>query len=309
MLKKEYDKIIDFVIPLHRYHYMVRTLLESINKLYSPRNIYIITPECYCEKIEINKKKWNVNDNIIIIQEETFFLKNYNLHYNDIYNCFTKNIDEKNREFGWWYQQLLKLGACLQIENLSDPYIVWDSDLIPIVKWDIYPTIKENNFKFAILQEKAKNNWVTEQYKESLYSLTKLKICDPKIGTFVSHHFIFYHDILKELFQCIENHNKKNWIKSIIDLSNYFFRFSEYRLVSSFMNNNYKNLLKYHSFETFGKFGKRIRESNVFLLEMEKFFNEKKIDLSNDVSYFNFIKFVEYKYNNNLITYLQIEHI
>jgi hypothetical protein len=53
--------------------------------------------------------------------------------YNDIYNLFNRNVNENSREFGWWYQQIIKLGAFLQIPNLSDPYIVWDSDLIPLI--------------------------------------------------------------------------------------------------------------------------------------------------------------------------------
>jgi len=305
--KKEYNEITDFVIPLHRYHYMVRTVVETIHYFYSPRNIYIITPEINCETINKNKLSWNTN-NIIIISEETFFINNYNLKLSDIYKYFTKKIDEKNREFGWWYQQIIKLGSYKQIPNLSDPYIVWDSDLIPLIKWEIYPTEENNYFKFAILQENSRAEWVSEEYKKSLLSLTELPIYYPKVGTFVPHHHIFYHDVVNELLNKIENKIEMSWIKSIISLSKTFHRFSEYHAISSFMYKYYPNLLNYHPYEKFGKFGKRIRENNEFLLEINNFIEKNKIDTSNGISNLDFINFAKEKYIE-LPTYLQIEHI
>jgi hypothetical protein len=286
---------------------MVRTVVESIHDFYSPRNIYIIIPKCYYEEIIVNIKSWSYK-NIFIIEEETFFVKNYNMYYNDIYNHFSKNIDERSRNFGWWYQQLIKLGAFIQINGLSDPYIVWDSDLIPLIKWDIYPTYENPHYKFAILQEKSRNNWLTEQYRDSLYFLTQLPICDPNVGTFVPHHFVMYHNVLKNLIKHIEKISQTNWILSIIKLSHNYFRFSEYRTISSFMKLYYPQLLHYNDFDNFGKFGIRIREPCNFLLDMEKFLYDKNIDISSGISYIDFIEFSKSKYNN-LPSYLQIEHI
>jgi hypothetical protein len=80
-------------------------------------------------------------------------------------------------------------------------------------------------------------------------------------------------------------------------------------MVASFMKQKYPNLLKYHSFNEFGKTGERIRESNDFLREMEKFLN---LDMCEEIPYEKFIKFVNYKYkynNKEIPSYLQIEHI
>jgi hypothetical protein len=260
------NEIIDFVIPLHRYHYMVQTVVEAIHTFYSPKNIYIITPSTSCDIIRRESKNWNVN--IVAIPEETFFIKNYNLHYNNIYDMFNKVQDETTREFGWWYQQIIKLGAFMQIPNLSNPYVVWDSDLIPLVKWEIYPTINNPHYKFAILQEKTKNEWVLEQYKNSLYDLTKLDICDPEEGTFVPHHFIFYHDVLKDLINHIELVSNNIWMKNIMNLSHKYYRFSEFRTVSSFMKTKFPYLLKYHNFKDYGEYGLRIREPKQFLKDI-----------------------------------------
>jgi hypothetical protein len=302
-----YNGITDFVIPLHRYHYMVRTVIEAINNFYSPRNIYIITPECYCKIINTNKISWNIS-NIIEISEETFFTNNYKLHYDDIKRYFTKKENDKNREFGWWYQQIIKLAAFKQIPQLSDPYIVWDSDLIPLTRWEIYPTVKNNYYKFAILQENTRAEWVIEEYEKSLLFLTDLPLCDPEIGTFVPHHHIFYHNILQELINRIESKMNECWIKSIISVSNNYYRFSEYRAISSLMQIYHPDLLNYHLYEEFGKHGQRIRENSEFLHEINNYMEKEKIDIFFGISYVDFTNFCNEKYNK-LPTYLQIEHI
>jgi len=301
--KKSFNNLIDFIIPLHRYHYLVITVIQALNKLYIPKIIYIITPNKYCELIKKMSIKYYIT-NVIPIPEETFFIKNYELSYNDIYDLFNQEKNILSREFGWWYQQIIKLSAFTQIRNLSDPYIVWDSDLIPLIKWDIYPTKEQPYFKFAILQEKSKNDWLIEEYRKSLLYL-KLDMCDPPIGTFIPHHFIFYHNILNSLKEYIEKNNChiKSWIEIIITLSNEYFRFSEYRIVSSFMIKTNPDLLKWHEYDLYGKYGERIREPSNFLQELNDFLGE--VD---EVPYDDFIKFVKNKYIV-FPSYLQIEHI
>ena len=297
-----YTETTDFVIPLHRYHYMVRTVIEAIHTFYSPRVIYIITPGRFSQIIKKVSKDWIVKK-IVVIPEETFFLKKYKMLYDDIKNMFNNTPNENSREFGWWYQQLIKLGAYTQIPNLSDPYIVWDSDLIPLIKWDIYPNFRGDYYKNAILQEKARSEWNTEQYRNSLFELTQLQMNDPNEGTFVTHHFVFYHDVLTSLIDHIELISNKCWIESIMDLSYKYFRFSEYRMVSAFMEYKFPHLLKYHEFTHFGRCGRRIREPEKFIKKMEEYFGELY-----EIKYNDFITFVSIVYNG-LPTYLQIEHI
>jgi len=301
---------IDFVIPLHRYHYLLRTVLEAIDLFYSPRTIYIITPKKNIEKIDLFSKEW-LKKNVIIIEEEHFFEKKYNLNYNDIYEIFNKTKDERAREFGWWYQQLIKLASVTQISKLSDPYVVWDSDLIPFIKWNIYPDEKSKYYKFAILQENPRSEWNNTEYDKSIYNLTGLHIDKPDIGTFVAHHFVFHHNILHHLINHIEKMNNECWIKSIINLSNNYFRFSEYHMIASFTNKYYPSFLHYHCYNDYGKYGERIREPKDFLIEMENFLQQNEnLDLSNvnNISYVNFSKFVLDKYKT-FPSYLQIEHI
>lgn len=299
----------DFVIPLHRYHSMVRTTVEAIHSFYSPRNIFIITPEIYVSNIEYLSIYWL--GNVIVIPEETFFIKNYGLHKRDIEEMFNNKPDERSREFGWWYQQLIKLAAYTQIRGLSDPYVVWDSDLIPLVKWNIYPHIGESQYKIAILQEKAKSEWNIEQYKDSMIYLTGLTPVEPEEGTFVPHHFVLHHCVLEKLHNHIENYGKRynnnigmNWINCIMQLSHMFFRFSEYKTVATFMTKYFPEMLKYHKFKKYGRFGHRIREPKPFIKEIEE---NCEINFYG-LSYTEFCKFVKERNGYN-ISYLQIEHI
>lgn len=303
------SKIIDFVIPLHRYHNMVRTVIESIQCFYNPRTIYIITPEKFVPQITNIKTPNNEQSNVIGIPEETFFMENYNLTIKDIQNLFNKTQNEQTREFGWWYQQLIKLGAHTQIKGLSDPFIVWDSDLIPLKKWELYPTIGEPFFKFAILQENARSEWNIEQYKGSLYELIKMDLIKPTPkGTFVPHHYVLQHKVLNGLYSLIDENNPehKSWIHSIMSLSHKYYRFSEYLMISSFMMKNHLELLKYHPFDDYGKNGYRIRDSKEFVKDIEK---NCHID-DEGLSYKEFYNYVENHYKNQEIpSYLQIEHI
>jgi Family of unknown function (DUF6492) len=297
-----YNETTDFVIPLHRYHYMVRTVVEAIHTFYSPRVIYIVTPKRFIPTINNVSKDWIVKK-IVVIPEETFFLYKYNMIYDDIKNLFNNSPNENSREFGWWYQQLIKLGAYKQIANLSDPYVVWDSDLIPLIKWNIYPQYDGEPFKNAILQKEARSQWNTDQYRNSLFDLTRLPMNDPNEGTFVTHHFVFYHDVLESLIHHIELISNKSWIHTIMDLSHKYFRFSEYRTVAAFMNYKFPYLLKYHNFNEIGKYGIRIREPTKFINELREFFGELY-----EIKYTDFITFVNNNYQY-LPTYLQIEHI
>jgi hypothetical protein len=300
--KPEHNETTDFVIPLHRYHYMVRTVIEALYTFYSPRTIYIVTPKKYIATINNVSKYWLVKE-LVVIAEETFFLDKYKMIYDDIKSLFNNTPDKNSREFGWWYQQLIKLGAYTQIPHLSDPYIVWDSDLIPLIKWNIYPQYHGDYFKHAILQEKARSEWNTDQYKKSLFELTRLPMNDPKEGTFVTHHFVFYHDVLASLIHHIELLSNKSWIHAIIQLSHKYFRFSEYRTVAAFMKYKFPHLLKYYEFNEIGKYGKRIREPTKLIKEMEEYFGELY-----ELKYHDFITFVSKKYEG-MPTYLQIEHI
>jgi len=308
------ESTLDFVIPICNNNIIIRVTLESIIINYNPKNIFIITNKNVIDVLEKECLQWNkYNTKLIFIDEYYYFINNYGLTKSDIYKWYTWK-DDQSREFGWWYQQLLKLAAFKQIQNLSDPYIVWDSDLIVLQKWDLYDE-KTNTYKFAILQESAKNEFNKNEYANSIYKLIGIPAIEPPIeGTFVPHHFIMHHKVLEDLITHVEKTNELNfnWIKAIMSLSENYYRFSEYKCISSFMNTYYPNLLQFYQFNEYGKKGIRYREADEILGKIINFYEENK---NNDdcqgisLSYKIFQNFVLTNYNDDAPSYIQIEHV
>jgi hypothetical protein len=294
----------DFVIPVKCNNLIIRTVVECISQFYNPRNIYIITSEEFIHQINENSKYWSNVSNIILLDENDFFVKNFGLTKSMIENFYTYK-DENSREFGWWYQQILKLGAASQIENISDPYVVWDSDLIALHKWDIYPNAHSDFYQFAILQEYAKNEWNKAQYSQSIYDVIQKNAIEPEEGTFVTHHFVFHHCVLDHfLTQITTNNEKLTWIERIMRLSDSYYRFSEYKCISTYMHHYFPHLFHYHAFHKYGKNGIRYRETENIM----KLITENLTVPKHGLSYKEFVHFVNKKYSNE-IPYIQIEHL
>jgi hypothetical protein len=313
-MNKSNENFLDFVIPLCNANVIIQITIESIVVNYRPRTIYIITNLNDIIILENTYTKWNIYDTkIVFLDEEEFFLYNYGLKKVDI-NKWYYWKDERSREFGWWYQQLLKLGACKQIKNLSDPYIVWDSDLIVLKKWELYD--KESNiYKFAILQENPKNDFNKVEYYKSIYDLIEHNAIVPENeGTFVPHHFVIHHNVINDMLSFIENKNieNDNWIMSIMLLSKKYYRFSEYMCIACFMKNFYPELLHFYPFNDYGANGIRYRETKEIIQKLINFCKkEKNINLFDEnlnISYHTFVLFVKSSFNVTP-TYIQLEHV
>ena len=297
---------IDFVVPLCKNNMIFRTTIESIVYNYHPRNIYIITNSKDASYLESIMKNWDIGNTVITtINEDVFFMKNYGLTKQDIEKYYTF-IDDDSREFGWWYQQILKLGAYKQIENISDPYVVWDSDVIVLQKWDLFDS-NEGLYKFAILQECSKNEFNKNEYSKSIKHLIGLDSIEPPInGTFVPHHFIMHHNVLDRLVGFIEERHDcdcESWIKIIVSLSKSYYRFSEYKCLATFMRQHFPELLLFYPFELYGKNGIRYRDSIDIVEKMKGF-----CDGNTNLTYNKFKEFVQINYDFEP-SYIQIEHV
>jgi hypothetical protein len=309
----------DFVIPLHRNNVLFQCTIEAIQLHYHPKTIHIITPSCEIEKLRA--EIWvseSGNGNICFWDEETFFLRSG--HENgltrDAIEKWYSYIDSNSREFGWWFQQIIKLGALSCIPELSDPFMVWDSDLIPLEAWPIYPCFDldggsgsgDDQYRFALLQEKEKNEFNKRQYACSLFTLLGLVEITPQdkgseVGTFVPHHFVFHHCVVSGLIERIESRNQSHscWIESVMKLSQEYYRFSEYKSMATFMSVFFPKLLCYHEFEHYGKQGLRIRDEGD-AREFVGWFSSHAVD--------GYMGLMEYLKESGLeISYLQVEHL
>lgn len=287
---------LDFVIPLKKNNVILRTVVEGIVSFYSPRTIFIITDISSTLEIIEDSLYWKKEKTNIIPIDEILFGKT------DLERKYTW-LDEKSREFGWWFQQIIKLDAINHIPNISDPFIVWDADVIPLLKWDLYDE-ESREYRFAILQETAKNEFNRIQYQESILSLIGLETIEPKYkGTFVPHHFVFYHNVIHSLLNKIGLYN---WQEKIMELSARYYRFSEYMCVATYMQTYFPELLKYHPYKEYGEKGIRFRES----LEIQEKIRDKcEIEIYG-LGYEVFTEFVKREFGEEIeISYLQIEHV
>lgn len=304
---------VDFFIPLHKFNFVIKIVVEGIIQNYNPRFIYIVTPRENVAELKQTCLNWKgYRKQIISLEDDTFFSENYYLDKATIEGWYCKK-DNMSREFGWWYQQLLKLGALTQIPNISDPYVVWDSDLIPLEKWELYDNVS-NVYKFAILQEKAKNDWNKQEYANSIFELIGVEPIEPLSGgTFVPHHFIMHHNVIQSLLFYIEKipHKRKtkygSWIEEIIYLSNDYYRFSEYKCIANYMLNFFNELLHYHPFEKYGTNGIRYRESEEIIDEIKMFFEKKNMKWDK-IGYSDMLIFCKKNYPI-IPSYIQIEHV
>ena len=120
---------IDFVIPLKQSGVITRAVLECVHAFYTPRRTIIITSRVEIESLKNLIFDWNVSK-VEFVAEEDFFLPNMSLRIEDIYAEYDSIPHSDHREFGWWFQQLIKLGVASQIKNISDNYVVWDGNNI-----------------------------------------------------------------------------------------------------------------------------------------------------------------------------------
>ena len=295
---------IDFIVPVCKNNIILRTVIEALYEFYEPRTIYLITKQSSLTEIQMDAMAWKIPYNhLAFVNEELYFIKHFQLHRDDIEKMYTYK-DHLSREFGWWYQQLIKLGAYSQLEVLSDPFVIWDADLIPLIKWDLYPTCESPFYYFAILQEFPKNKWNMDQYAQSIFELLHIEAIDPKEGTFVPHHFIIHYKVIQHMLQDIERfHPGKTWIETIIQLSNTYYRFSEYKCLATYMHSFYPEFLSYHSFSKYGKTGIRYRD-HIDILPLLL----QKLSIQHGISYFDFIQFIKTQYIE-IPSYIQIEHL
>ena len=347
------DKKIDFFIPLHRNHPLFQSCIESVVTFYCPRTIYVATCKKEIDILEKCVSTWDIKTTILsFINEETFFQDFYGPEFSKkrIKENWYTYKDEKSREFGWWYQQILKLGVVKRIPEISDPFVVWDSDLIPIKKWPILPCEAVPFFQFALLQEKEKSIFNKEQYNASLEHLLLLPEIvppDPK-GTFVPHHFVFHHKVIREFITRVERIHNTYPIKPVgiyTILQNVYSILSLPFITASGSNNKtpkntnmvkktwieiivslskdyyrfseYKNIATFMShyypellfYHSYQKYG----EKGIRIRDEENalgFIKKIRETLGKpDISYLDFCQFVQIYYDKEVPSYIQVEHL
>lgn len=326
------DKVMaktDIVIPVKERGLVLRSVLEALDALYKPRTLRVVTAASEIDWLKEECVKWKIETKVEVHDEDELF-KPLGIRRADleaVYNGETVghagSISVKSREFGWWFQQVIKLGIGELIPDISENYYVWDADLVPLQRWKLGDIGNDGEIKYytAILQHSSRAGNASE-YAKCFNHTTDMDIHTPDGGgTFVAHHMAFNKAIVRELLDKITaNVLRKKlafpvdckglWPLAIIGLSQNYARFSEYLTYASYCHANYE--FNYHKFHEFGANAIRLRGDTKFLpklLTCEEAL-EMNPDYGSGLSYEQFVFFAKRFYEHSAMpSVLQLDHI
>jgi L-rhamnose mutarotase len=216
----------DIVIPLgpNERKNIHRQIEHTKKNVIGYRNIYIVTNNY--DNLQIDGCK--------IINEDTFPFK-----MNDIASYFIQHNGKCNRN-GWYFQQLLKLYVGFIIKELLDNYLIIDADVFFLKPTEFYINSK---YVFTISDE---NHEPYFKHMEKIHPTFTKQINSSGI----SHHMLFNKQIIKEIFELVENfHHKPFWvvfIEMVDEHKNYSIHAiesgaSEYELYFNYMIQKHKD--------------------------------------------------------------------
>ena len=244
----------DFVIPLYRVRWNTRAVLEGLTTHYSPRSIHIITPETEARSLRELAQSWATAP-LFVHAEEPFFKAKTGLSKDDI--CAELDLGKSLYTPGWFYQQLLKLGAGEGIEDLSEWYVVWDSDLLPVDTWPLRQTNQDNTqHTFALLQH---NQWGNPQIVSTwgtwIRSILEVEPLTDEIGTFIPHHMWFKQEHLTSFSAQLSRYYQSDdhWLVLMMRSANEFGTFSEYWSYISWVAAKAPQDLAFHPYPKYGE--------------------------------------------------------
>jgi len=293
----------DFVIPLYQLRWNTRAVLEGLTKHYRPRAIHIIAPETEVRALAPKVKEWQVAP-VYTHEEENFFHKS-GLTKDAI--CSELDLGKSLYTPGWFYQQLLKIGASEGIDDLSEWFVVWDSDLLPVDTWPLIledrQTIKHS---FALLQH---NQWgnahILSKWAEWIRSVLGVEPVTDQEGTFIPHHMWFKQEHLASFKQQVKNYFKseEHWLLLMMRSANQFETFSEYWCYSSWVAAKAPADLAFHPYEQYGATTERFFDDGTGLFSTT-LKSKRSIGSSSDIfdpSYAEIESFIRGEYEPNAL--------
>lgn len=201
----------DFIIPCHPKDFSTLQLsVSGIKNIKVNSRIFLIS-----------KKDPNIEGTIHIPENlfDEFVLKD------DVRRKWEQNNKSLSHRSKWIYQQLLKILSYKVIKDLSESYVIVDSDTIFLK--DI--SFDENKFYYCIAQE---------YHLPYLNPIKKLLNLEKTIGfSCISHHMIFNKEKMNMMIGEIEERFNKKFSDIVLDIIDYNEAscFSEWDLYSNYM--------------------------------------------------------------------------
>ncbi|WP_287277626.1 MULTISPECIES: DUF6492 family protein [unclassified Okeania] len=242
----------DFVIPLYKVRWNTQAVIEGITHHYKPRTIHIIAPESEAQLLEQKAKEWQVTS--LYTHKEEYFFQNNGLTKEAI--CSELDLGKSLYNPGWFYQQLLKLGADEGIDNLSEWFVAWDSDLLPVNTWQLISSHQETTqHKFALLQHNQYGNpHIVSKWAKWITSVLGVESLTDHEGTFIPHHMWFKQEHLKSFKNQLKSYfqSDENWLLLMMRSANQFETFSEYWSYISWVAAKAPADLAFYPYENYG---------------------------------------------------------
>jgi len=242
----------DFVIPLFKVRWNTRAVLEGLTQHYQPRTIHIITPAAEARSLRQQIDAWQVAP--IQIHDEEAFFQPIGFTKDEI--CAELDLGESLYTPGWFYQQLLKLGAYEGMPDLSEWYLVWDSDLLPVATWPIFQDLGGAvKHTFALLQSNQTGNAkIVDTWARWIRTVLAVEPLTDPAGTFIPHHMWFKQAHLLTMGQRLQDYYQStdHWLQLMMRSANDFGTFSEYWIYSSWVAATAPADLSCHPYSAYG---------------------------------------------------------
>lgn len=243
----------DIVIPLFRARWNTRAVMEGLTHHYQPRSIHIITLAEEVEALQEKSQAWKTAP--LHIHNEEHFFQAKGLTKTLI--CDQLNLGKSLYNPGWFYQQLLKLGAFEGISNLSEWYLVWDSDLLPVATWPAFrgeDTLLDHTF--ALLQHNEYGNpTIVGKWDTWIRTVLGVTPLTDETGTFIPHHMWFKQEHLKTFAQQLTHYysSTDHWLFLMMRSANDFGTFSEYWSYVSWVATQAPKDISFYPYSQYGE--------------------------------------------------------
>lgn len=241
----------DIVIPMLASSWCTRAVIEGLFAHYQPRRIHVISPAKAATDFQrrIDEERWQIGD--LKSYEEEVFFESLGLSKQEL--CSAVDVQHSLYAPGWFYQQLLKLGAHDGIDGISAAYLVWDADLLPLDTWPVLDP--QGRPIYALLQHKSKGNpRIVGRWERWIRDVLDADPLIDQVGTFVPHHMWFDRAPLQAMMRRVAAYYQSSepWPMLMMRSGSEFGTFSEYWLYASWVAKHSGSPPAYYPYDAYG---------------------------------------------------------
>lgn len=228
----------DVVVPLFRMQWSTRAVFEGVCARYAPRNLHVVAPPGEVADLlrAVADEGWGT-PGLVAHDEDRYFVERFGLTKANL--ASTLDLEKSLYKPGWFYQQLLKLGADEGIAGLSESFLIWDADLLPVDAW---PAVRgDGRLAYAFLQHGERGNAaIVSKWERWIKKVLGVEpaVAHDGTSTFVPHHMWFDRKHLISLRRRLAEYygdGETPWPALMMRSANEFGTFSEFWLYASWV--------------------------------------------------------------------------